>query len=207
MILTNMNTVIILNHLGERLHPYGPVDGTSTLLPTMDPGYKILLKRVTETRSQDFRRHDILHRPSLTIREDTHLSRPVASSAVEVRKDHGTVSSHAVHNASGMAAPPQHPLQYLLLALLVLLLLVPGFLLFVEHVRKGNDYNERTHWRERDRDLSGWGGERSQVDIDGVGFEPLQSAVAAADGPVEVAKCEGWRDWIDYGSGWKGCVP
>ena len=205
--LTNMSIVIILNHLGERLHPYGPVDGTSTLLPTMDPGYKILLKRVTETRPHDSRRHDILRRSSLTIPEDTQLPRRVVSSAAEVRKDHGTVSSHTVHNASGIAAPPQHPLQSLLLASLVLLLLVPGILLLVEHVRKGNDYTERAHWREPDRDLFGWDGGRSQVDLDGVGFEPLQSAVAAAGGPVEVAKCEGWRDWIDYGSGWKGCVP
>ena len=207
IMLTNMRTVIILNHLEERLHPYGSVDGTSTLLPTMDPGYKILLKRVIETRSQDFRRHDILHRPSLTIPEDTHLSRPVASSEAEVRNYYGTLSSHTIHNASGTAAPPQHPLKSLLLALLILLLLVPCLLLFVEHVRKGNDYNERTHWMEPDRDLSSWDGEKSKVDIDEVGFEPLHSAVAAADSPVEVTKCEGWRDWIDYGSGWKGCVP
>ena len=202
-----MSTVIILNRLGERLHPCGPVDGTSTLLPTMDSGYKILLKRVTETCSHDFRRHDILHCPFPTTQEDIHMSRSVGSSAAKVRKDHGTISSHTVHNASGIAAPHQHPLQSLLLTLLILLLLVPGFLLFVEHVRKGNDYDERTHLRERDRDLSGGDAERSQVDVDGLDFEHLRSAVAAPDERVEVAKCEGWRDWIDYGSGWKGCVP
>ena len=205
--LANMSTVIILNRLGERLHPYGPIDGTSTLLPTMDPGYKILLKYVSEVRSQDLRRPHNHHRPSLTIPERTHLSRPVASSATELRKDRGTVSSHAADNPSEIAAPPQHSLQSVLLALLFLLLVVPGFLLFVEHVRNGNDHNEHTHWGELDRDLSGLNEERSQAEIDGVGFEPLQSAVAAAEEPIEVVKCEGWRDWIDYGSGWKGCVP
>ena len=205
--LANMNTVVILNRLGERLHQYDTVDGTSTLLPTMDPGYQIILKHVTEARSQEFRRPDILHRRSLTIPEGTHLSRSVASSAAEVRKDHRTVSSHAVHNPSAVAAPRQHSLQSVLLALLVLLLLVPGLLLYVEHLRNGNDYNEHAHWRELDRDLSGSDEERSQGNIDGVGFEALQPAVADADELVEVAKCEGWRDWIDYGSGWKGCVP
>ena len=122
-------------------------------------------------------------------------------------KDQGTVSSHAVRDAGGVVAPPQDSLQFVLLALLVLLLLVPGLLLFVEHVRNGNEYNKHTHRRELDRDPSGFDEERSQVDFDGVGFELLQSAVAAADEPVEVAKCEGWRDWIDYGSGWRGCVP
>ena len=205
--LANMSTVIILNRLGERLQPYGPVDGTSTLLPTMDPGYKILLKRVTEARSQDFRRPGILHRPSLTVPEDTHLSTPVASSTAEVGKDHGTVSSHAVHDAGGVAAPPQHSLQSVLLALLVLLLVVPGLLLFVEHVRNGNDYNEHTHRTDLDRDLSDFDEERSQVDIDGAGIDPLPSAGAAANEAVGGANGEGWRVWIDYGSGWKGCVP
>lgn len=205
--LANMNTVIILNRFGEMLHPYGPVDGTSTLLPTMDPGYQILLKRVTKAHSQDLCRPDILHRPSLTIPEGTHLARPVAFSAAEERKDHGAISSHSVHNPSGAVAPTQHSLQSVLLALLVLLLFVPGLLLFVEHVRNGNDYNEHAHSRGLDRDLSGLDEERSQGDVDGVGFEPLQTAVADADELVEVTKCEGWRDWIDYGSGWKGCVP
>ena len=200
-----MSIVIILNRLGERLHPYGPVDGTSTLLPTMDPGYKILLKR--EAGSQDLRRPHVHRRPSLTMPEGIHLSRPVASSAAEWTKDCGTGSSHAVDNPSEIAAPPQNSLQSVLSALLVLLLVVPGFLLFVEHVRNGNGYNEHTRWGELDRDLFGLNEERSQVDIDGVGFEPWQSAVAAAEEPIEVSKCEGWRDWIDYGSGWKGCVP
>ena len=106
-----------------------------------------------------------------------------------------------------MAPPPKHSLQSVLLALLVLLLLVPGLLLFVDHVRNGKNYNTHTHLKELHRDVSGWNEERSQVYVDEGGFAPLQSVATAADKPVEVAKCEGWRDWIDYGSGWKGCVP
>ncbi|KAF6237795.1 hypothetical protein HO173_003996 [Letharia columbiana] len=172
------NKIVLLNHVEERIRPYGPDNGTYTLLPTMDAGYMILLKRVTKPSEHTVLRSD-----------------------AEVKMDHGRGLSHIANDVKGEAAP-KRLLQAMLPSLLVLLLLVPGFLLFVGHVRKGNNHNERTSWREMSRD-----GERPQTVIDWLGLDPLQPDVAATDKPIEVAKCEGWRDWVDYGSGWNGCIP
>ena len=209
MVLVNVSIVILLNHLGEKIRPYGPVDENCTLLPTMGTGYTILLKRFTESRSQNSRPTAVVRRPFLPIPEDTHLSENSViltdAKVKKARKDHGTGLSHDANNARRAAAPPKHLLQPLLLSLFVLLLLVPGFLLFVKHIRKESNHNKCTS--SRDRDPSSRDGERHQAIIDVAGSEPLQPDVVVEDGPADVAKCEGWRDWVDYGSGWKGCIP
>ena len=207
----NMATVILLNHFGERLRPFGPVDGNCTLLPTMDTGYRILLKRATEPWAETLHRRVVFRHASLPIPGDNPLSRyTVASPNAEKGMDRRTVSSHTAHKANGVAAPPRHSQQSVVLALLILLLLVPGFLLFVEHVRKGDGNDERIRWLGRDWDPCGQNGKSVRAMIDVVDLDSLQPPAAifdAVDRHVEVAKCQGWRDWIDYGSGWKGCVP
>ena len=203
-----MTTVILLNRLGERLRPYGSVNGAFTLLPTMDTGYKILLKRVTEARHQKLHRPDAVRCPSLPIPDGTQLpDHSINPPNAQVKKGHRTVLSYTADNAKEVAAPSECSLHFLLLALLILLLLVPGCLYFVEHVRRGNDHTERRIWRDRDQDSFSREEEGHQVIIDVAGSDALKPAVVAVEKAVEVAKCEGWRDWIDYGSGWKGCVP
>ncbi len=197
-----MITVTLLNHLGERLCSYGPVEGTYTLLPTMDAGYRILIKCATKARPQN----GVVRSPFRPIREDFQLSEnAVGGKGSEVNKRHETGLKPTVNNFKEDASLPKHLLQSLLLQLLILLLLVPGFLLFVEQVRKGNDHNERTNWR--DQDSFSWDREEPQATLDVTGSDSLQSAIVALNDPAGVVKCEGWRDWIDYGSGWKGCIP
>ena len=203
-IVIDVGIVILLNHLGERLRPHGSVNGTYTRLPAMDTGYRILLKRATEARAHKIRRPVVARRPFLPIPKHTQLSkRTVISPDAAVEKGrHGSDLSQTASSLKKVAAPRQRLLQPLLLPLFILLLLVPGF---VEHARKGNNHNERISWR--DYDTSSRDEEGPQTIIDAAGSEALEPAIVAVDNPVEVAKCEGWRDWVDYGSGWKGCVP
>ena len=203
----NVGIVILLNHLGERLHPYRSVNGTYTRLPAMDTGYRILLKCAAEARAHKIRRPVVARRPCLPIPKHTQLpERTVISPDAALEKGrHGSDLSQTANSLKEVAAPRQRLLQPLLLPLFILLLLVPGFLRFVEHARKGNNHSERISWR--DRDILSRDGEGPQTIMDAAGSEALEPAIVAVDNPVEVAKCEGWRDWIDYGSGWKGCVP
>lgn len=115
--------------------------------------------------------------------------------------------SHTANNMKGKAAPPKQIVRAFLLPFLVLLLLVPGSLLFVEYVRKGGNHNGYTNLRDQHSSTMSRDGENLQAAIDVAGLDPLQPAVVAADNAVEVSKCEGWRDWVDYGSGWRGCIP
>lgn len=213
MTFVNVSIVILLNHLGEKIRPYGPVDKTYTLLPTMDTGYSILLKRVAKSRAQRLRRSVVVvaPRPFLPSPEDTQLSdhsvKYLGAKVKKAKKVHRTGLSHNANNVRKAALPPEHPLQLLFLSLLVLLLLVPCNLLLVEHIRKDSNYNERTNWRDTDRDTSTWDGKKLQATIDVAGSEPLQPALVTESKAGEVAKCEGWRDWVDYGTGWKGCTP
>lgn len=106
--------------------------------------------------------------------------------------------------ASKTEAPPKSLLQVLALPISVLFLLVPGLLLFVEHVRTGSKLIEGTNWSEQT--MSGTV-DRPQAVMGVAGSNPFHPAVVAEENAVEVARCEGWRDWVDYGSGWKGCMP
>ena len=206
ILLVNVNVVTFLSHPGDDIRPYNPVDGPNTVLPTMDAGYRILLKGVTKARARKSRRDVAFGYPVPPIPGVTQLSEHAVESPVaKVKKSRGTSLSHTVRRVNGVASPRKHLLQSLLLPILVLFLLVPCFLLFVQHVRKENSYNEGKVWR--DEDPPSRDGEIAQAMFTMVGSDPLQSAVAAVDGLVEVAKCEGWRDWVDYGSGWKGCMP
>ncbi len=204
----NLSIVVLLNHLDERIYTYGPVDGTSITLPTMDAGYRILLRSAAKARSPRFLRP--MHTRPISPRnpEDTQLSeRSALNLDTEVMMAHKSELSHTANKVKGKATTREQIVQALLLPLLVLLLLVPGFLLFVEHVRSGNNYNERTSWRDQDPSTMSLDGETPQASVDVVGSDPWQPAVIAAENVVEVAKCEGWRDWVDYGVGWKGCIP
>ncbi len=204
-----LSIVVLLNHLDERICTSGPVDGTSIALPTMDAGYRILLRSAAKARSPRFLRP--MHTRPLSLRnpEDTQLSERSASNPdTEAMMAHKSGLSHTANKVKGKATPREQVVQALLLPLLVLLLLVPGFLLFVEYVRSGNNYNERTSWRDQeDPSTMSLDGETPQASVDAVGSDHWQPAVIAAENAVEVAKCEGWRDWVDYGCGWKGCTP
>ena len=205
MKIANTSIVILLNHLGETLHPYAPVDGTYTLLPTMDAGYKILLRRFTEPYAQKPCHPDILRSPSLPSTKNTRLSEHgVCNSGPEVDKIQKTGLSHTVNNVNGKPSPVKRLQQSPLLPLFILLLLVPGFLLFVKHICKGDSYDRFTISRDQDR--SGWDEEKTGALIDEAGSASLQTVAVMEDNP-EVAKCKGWRDWVDYESGWTGCVP
>lgn len=206
MIFVNVSIVTLLNHLGDKIRPYGPVDENYTILPTMDTGYSILLS-VAKSRAQRLRRSIVARRPFVPAPEDTQLSEQFVKSpnakVKRAEKVHRTGLSYNANNMRKAALPPKHLLKLLFLSLLILLFLVPCFLLFVEHIRKDSNYNERTSWR----DTSTWDGERLQATIDMAGSDPLQPALVTENKADEVAKCEGWRDWVDYGSGWKGCIP
>ena len=207
----NLSIVVLLNHVDERICTYGPVDGTSIALPTMDAGYRILLRSAAKARSPRFLRPIHIRPLSLRNPEDTQLSeRSALNPDVEVMMAHKSGLSHTANKVKGKATkatPSEQTVQALLLPLLVLLFLVPGFLLFVEHVRNGNNYNGRTSWRDQDPSTMSLNGESPQASLNVVDSGPLQPAVIAAEDPAEVAKCEGWRDWVDYGVGWKGCTP
>lgn len=211
MIFIDGSVGILLDQLGERTRPYGPLDENYTLLPTMDTGYSILLKRVATSRAQRFRHSGVVRRPFVPAPEDTQLSEhSIESPDAKMNKAKIFQRTGLSHNASKVrkrALPPKNVLQLLFLSLLVLLYLVPCLLLFVEHIRKDSNYKERTNRRDRDWDTSTSDAERLQATIDVAGSEPLPPALVAENKAGEVAKCEGWRDWVDYGTGWKGCIP
>ena len=200
---STVTSIVLLNHLGEKRRTHDSADGTCTLLPTMDAGYKILYKRAAEASSQDSCCAPLNRHPSLPIREDTKLFAPTAR--------HSDAKAKA-SNDTGLDRPAtlRETLKSLSLAALLLFLVVPGFLLFVDHVRSGNDGNEPTSWSD-EHAMSGNGIEfRAILDTVDLDLDPLQPAVSGSvDNAVERegAKCEGWRDWVDYGSGWRGCLP
>lgn len=202
-ISANMSTVVLLNHLEEKIRTYSPVDGTNNLLPTMDAGYRIHLRSVTEAPSPEVSHPDSNRPASLPIPEIQLPEYAASHSDTEMKTGHERALSLTAKDVE----PPKKIPRALLLPLFVLLLLVPGFLLFVGHVRNGINHDNRTS--ERDQYLSTIGREGDSLEglVDVVGLEPLQPAVPVADNLGGIAKCEGWRDWLDYGSGWKGCVP
>lgn len=199
-------SVVLLNHLGEKRRLYDSADGTCTLLPTMDSGYKILHKRAAEAVSQ-YSCCALLNRhPSPPIRENTQLFAPIVRhSDAKAKMNNEKGLDGTTKDLKGAINPPRETLKALLLPLLLLLLLVPGLLLFVGHVRGGNDGNEPTSWS--DEHATSGNGLVSRAILDVVDLDPLQPAVGPADDGVKRAKCEGWRDWVDYGSGWRGCLP
>ena len=196
--------VVLLNHLEKRIRTYGPVDGTYTLLPTMDAGHRIRLEDVPEARSAKSRHVVCISPPVIPTPEDTQLpGHTVLHPDAEMKMDHRRGWSHTANNVKGEALSPRHMLWALSLPSLVLLFLVPCFLLFVGHIRKGNNDSETTSWR--DSTMGRDGGPQTFIDVAGV--EPLQSSVLAETYGEKVEKCEGWRDWIDvYVGGWKGCT-
>ena len=201
-----MISVVLLNHLGEKRRMYDSADGTCTLLPTMDAGYKILHKRATEAGSQHSYCALLNRHPSPPIREDTQLFAPtVRHPDAKAKMNHEKGLDRPAKDLKAAVIPARETSKALLLPLLLLLLLVPGLLLFVEHVRRGNDGNERTSWSD-EHTTSGNRIESREI-LDVVDLDPLQPAVGPAENAVERAKCEGWRDWVDYGSGWRGCLP
>lgn len=167
----------------------------------MDAGYKVLLRRATQAHSQQIYRPVPVRPPFLPIPEDTQTSDHTI-----LHSDGNVERGNTASKVKGEVAP-KHLLQALLLPLFVLLLLVPGLLLLVEHVRKETNHNERTSWKDQNPFTMSGDGQWPQAVIDVPSLDALQPASIAADNPVDVAKCEGWRDWVDYGSGWKGCIP
>ena len=176
-----------------------------TLLPTLDAGYRILLNGVTKTPSQEFCHPVSIHHHPKPIPDDTPLrEHDVLHSDAEIKTEHESDMDYPANDAMN---PPRHLLQALILPFLFLLLFVPGSLLFVEHVRSGNNHNELTNWRDQDPSTPRRDGEMPKAIIDVADSDLPQPAVVTVDSAVEVLRCEGWRDWVDYGSGWKGCVP
>lgn len=173
----------------------------------MDAGYRFILKRVTEAWSPRF---NFVHPPTLPIPESTQLPEYTISHP-DAEMELGHKRREMSPNVKEEAPYPKNLLEALLLPLFVLLLLVPGSLLCVERVRKVNNDNELPNWRDQyDRypSTTDNGEERPPAVIEVAGFDIFQPAVVATDSlVVEVKKCEGWRDWVDYGSGWRGCVP
>ena len=173
----------------------------------MDAGYRIHLEHVSEERFP-ISRSPVFIRPTfLPIPEYTQLSEhTIYHSDAGLKLNHERGRSHAANNVKGEAiAKPV--LRALLLPLTILLLLVPGFLLSVEHIRNGNWHNERTSWRDQDPFIKSRDGERPQVAIDVAGLDPLQPVAATERYRNKAEKCDGWRDWIDvYVGGWKGCT-
>ena len=204
-----LKSVVLLNHLGEERRVYDSADGTCILLPTMDAGYEILHKRAAEPGSQHSCCAPLNGHPFTPIREDTQLFAPTtphSDAKAKMNNDNGMDSP--ANDLEGPLMSPRETLKSLSLALLLLLLVVPGLLLFVEHVRGGNDANEPTSW-SNEHPMSGNRVESHAV-LDVVDLDPLQPAVGAPTDNArekERAKCEGWRDWVDYGSGWRGCLP
>ena len=200
-----MSIVVLLNHLEEEIRTYSPVDGTYSLLPTMDAGYRIHLRSITEAPAPKFSGSNSNRPATLPIPEDTKLPKCAAShSDTEIKMDHERALNHTAKDVE----PPKKIQRALLLPLFVLLLLVPGLLLLVGHIRDGNNHDNRTSERDQYPSTSSREGNSLEGVIDVVGVETLQPAVLVADHHLGgMAKCEGWRDWLDYGSGWKGCVP
>ena len=204
-----LKSVVLLNHLGEKRRMYDSADGTCTLLPTMDAGYKILHKRAAEAGSRHSCCAPLNRHPSTPIREDTQLFAPPARhSDAKAKMNNDNDLDSPAKDLEGPVMSLRETLKSLSLALLLLLLVVPGLLLFVEHVRGGSDGTEPTSWSD-EHAMSGNRIESRAV-LDVVDLNPSQPAVGApADnaGERQRAKCEGWRDWVDYGSGWRGCLP
>ena len=202
-----VKSFVLLNPLGEKRRMYDSADGTCTLLPTMDAGYKILHKCAAEAGSQHSCRAPLNRHPPPPIREHTQLSVPTSRhSNAEAKMNDETGLDSPAKDLKGAVMSPRETLKALSLALLLLLLVVPGLLLFVEHVRGGNEGYEPTSWSD-EHTMSGSRIE-SRAILDAVDLDPLQPAVSGpVDNAVEGAKCEGWRDWVDYGSGWRGCFP
>lgn len=173
----------------------------------MDAGYRIHLEHVSEERSPISRSSVSIRPPFLPIPEYTQLSEhTIFHSDAELKLNHERGWSHTANNVKGEAIA-KHVLRALLLPLTILLLLVPGFLLSVEHVRNGNYHSERTSWRDQDPFIKSRDGERPQVAIDIAGLGSLQPVAASEKHGNKVEKCDGWRDWIDvYVGGWKGCT-
>ena len=202
-----MRTVILLNHLGQRIGPHIPFEGDYVHLPTMDAGYSVLLERNEAAFAHNATsRLSVIDPALLPISEDDPFSNhALQDQEVEVDKGHGTTLGHTVNKMNDKEVPVKSLLQHLVLPLIILLVLVPGFLLFVDYVRREDNRTERTNWRGQDP--SSGDAERQEVFIDMAGLSALQPVVAMSSIPVGVAKCEGWRDWIDYEGGWKGCIP
>ena len=180
----------------------------------MDAGYSILLKHV-----QKLYRPIVFQSPPLPIPEDFQLSElTVFGPDEQADKTEATCVNDKLNNVREETALGNKLPQALWQPLLVLFLLVPGFLLFVDHVRQGDSHDMLLpNWRGQDQDHRFGRGEENpavQVSVDVPGSDPLLPAttppavvVVGDDDAVEVPKCEGWRDWIDYEGGWKGCVP
>ena len=204
-----VTSIVLLNHLGQRRRIYDSADATCTLLPAMDAGYKILYKRAAEVGSQYSCCAPLNRHSSPLIREDAQLFAPTARhSDAKAKMDNETGLDSPAKDLKGAVMSPRESLKALLLASFLLFLVVPGFLLFVDHVRTGNDGNEPTSWS--DEHATSGSSIESRAILDEVDLQPLQSAVGGpADNAIERerAKCEGWRDWVDYGSGWRGCLP
>ena len=172
----------------------------------MDAGYSILLERNEAACAQNASRLGVIHPPFLPGSEDDQFfDQAPLNQEAEVDNGHRTGLSHTVNNVKGKAAPVKTLLQSLLLPLIILLVLVPGSLLFVDHVRRGDDCTGRRSWRGQDP--SSRDAERPEALIDVAGSSLLQPVVTARSNLVGIAKCEGWRDWVDYEGGWKGCIP
>lgn len=197
------NEIVLLNHLEEQVRTHGPADEAYILLPTMDAGYRILLRLGTRARSPRFTfdRPPVLPIPkNIQLFENTFLH-------LDPETKMGHERRGLSPNVKGEAARPKSLLEALLVPLFVLLLLVPGSLLFVEYVRDGNNDNGLTGWRDQYPCTTRRGEERRPAVIEVAGFDALQPDVVGTDNFLEAAKCQGWRDWVDYGSGWRGCVP
>lgn len=171
----------------------------------MDAGYRILLNHVSEARSPKSRRPISTCAPCFPLPEDIQLSEDdIFGLDTEVKLDH---ESPIADNVEGEAGPRKEIVRALLLPLIILLLLVPGFLLFVEHVRRGNYPTERTSWMDQDPSIMSRDGEKPQAAIDAAGLDPLQPVNAWEKHENKVERCDGWRDRIDvYVGGWKGCT-
>ena len=204
-----VTSTVLLNHLGEKRRIYDSADATCTLLPAMDAGYNILYKRVAEAGSQHSCCALLNRHPSPTIPEDTQLFTPTTRhSDAKPRMNNETGLDSPAKDLIGAVLSPRETLKALSLALLLLLLVVPGLLLFVDHVRRGNDGNEPTSWSAEHAMSGNDLGFREILDVVDLGpVQPTVGGPADNAGGRERAKCEGWRDWVDYGSGWRGCRP
>lgn len=201
-ISADISIVVLLDHLKKEIRTYRPVDGNSILLPTMDAGYRIHLRSITEAPSPKSSGPNTDGPATPPIPEDIQLPKCAASHTdTEVELDHERAMSRTATDIE----PPKKTQRALLLPLFVLFLLVPGFLLFVGYLRDEN--NNRMNERDQYPSTILREGHRLESVVDVVGLEPLQPLVPVADNLGGIAKCEGWRDWLDYGSGWKGCVP
>ena len=170
----------------------------------MDAGYRIHFRSVTEAPSPRLSRPEYSCPASLPIPYNTQLHEcAVSHPDTEEETGHDRALSHTANDVKN----PRMLLQDVLLPILILLLLIPASLFFAEHIRNGNNHDHGPSMRDRYPSTTIRDGEKLEGAMEVPGLEPLQTAVAGADRHGEMAKCKGWRDWLDYGSGWKGCVP